>query len=93
MGLAIPFGMTTEPTSSRESSKLTVAKAKLVIIDLAKQDRENSDVTRTPTKQIEAWYRSAGEAGDMGVVDAIDKLGKARAAAVYAIAGGYRSCT
>ena len=72
------------------ANKLTIAKAKLVIIDLAKQDRGNSDVTRTPAQQIEALYRSAGEAGDMGVVDAIDKLGKARAAAVYAIAGGYR---
>lgn len=63
-------------------TKLTVAKAKLVIADLAKQDRGNGDV-RTPAQQIEGWYRSGREVGDEGVVAAIDKLGMARAVEVY----------
>lgn len=65
-------------------TKMTIAKAKLVIADLAKQDRANEDVRRDAAEQIEGWYRSAGQAGDEGVVAAIDALGTDRAVALYA---------
>ena len=64
-------------------TKMTIAKAKLVIADLAKQDRANED-RRGAAEQIEGWYRSAGQVGDEGVVAAIDALGTDRATALYA---------
>ena len=64
-------------------TKMTIAKAKLVIADLAKQDRANDD-RRSAAEQIEGWYRSAGQAGDEGVVAAIDALGTDRAVSLYA---------
>lgn len=64
-------------------TKMTIAKAKLVIADLAKQDRANDD-RRSAAEQIEGWYRSAGQAGDEGVVAAIDALGTGRAVSLYA---------
>ena len=78
--------------------------ARAVVRDLVRQDREcdacavddrvrtgrtkslNSD--RSPSQQIAGWLSASGEAGDGGVVAAIELLGKREAARVYAAARG-----
>ena len=61
--------------------------ARAVVRDLVQQDRAQGD-ERPAAKQIAGWLSAAGEAGDGGVVAAIELIGQREATRVYAAARG-----
>lgn len=56
--------------------------ARAIVRDLRKQDEGNDEV-RSAVDQIQGWHVSAGRAGDLPVVCAIEYLGDSAAAATY----------
>lgn len=68
-------------------TEMTTSAAKKIVRDLASQDCEDVDRRETadtrPGQQIAGWRQAAREAGDDGVVEAIDLLGIDEAQAVY----------
>lgn len=68
-------------------TKITIKGSEKVVRSLAQQDCEDDErraaADSVPGGQIEGWYRASREAGDLGVVRAIDHLGTARAQRVY----------
>lgn len=66
---------------------MTTANAVRVVRSLARQDCEDDERREAadshPGQQIAGWRAAARQAGDQGVIDAIDALGIDRAQEVY----------